>query len=258
MERIRLASQLAEDVGAYLRGAFVTPHDIRGKADGSIVTEVDIEAERRIREAIQRRFLDDAIVGEEGGGNKHAQEEGITWYVDPLDGTSNYAAGLPLFAVSLAYADAAGVQGAAIALPMSHELFYATRGEGAFRNGARISMRKSGDKKKPLFLVSYAHAVQHDERISRFLALRPRPGMRVLGSTVAALCWLAAGAAGGGVLFGQHAWDYAGGAFIAQEAGGRVETISGDPLTLPLDQDVAIAEAESFQIIEAVKSRIFS
>ena len=254
MERSAFAQNLAIEIGEYLREGFTQAHDIRRKADGSLVTEVDTEAERRIRGAIGRNFPHDAILGEEEGGKR--QLDGMTWYVDPLDGTSNYAAGVPIFAVSLAYADAEGVQGAAIVLPMTKEFFTAKRGAGAFRNGTRILMGSGGGRGKPLFLVSYAYAIQNDERISRLLALRPRPAMRLLGSTVAALGWLAAGAADAGLFFGQHAWDYAGGSLIVQEAGGRVEAISGDALTLPLDHDIVTAAANNFHIVEELKERI--
>lgn len=219
--RTKLASKLAEEVGAYVAEQFRADIGSDKKEDGTDVTDADKEAEHRIRAAIRVYFPDDAIVGEE-----HENEEGesgITWYIDPIDGTTNFVNGIPIFAVSIAYADDTGLLGAAISMPMMKTLYLAERGKGASMNGRPISVSTLWDAERPV--ITFSVADRDDERIAALFAHRPRPRARIFGSAVATLAFFAEGGASGTFLIDMHPWDYAAGLLIAQEAGAFMEPL---------------------------------
>lgn len=221
-ERTRLAETLARTVGEYIGDVFRTGIAHEQKHDGSIVTEADREAEHRIRDGIREAFPEDAIVGEE-----HENEtgtSGITWYVDPIDGTRNFANGLPIFSVSIGYReDGNGHGGCAIALPISGDLFVAESGRGAYRNGERLKILDTWNDERPRFLIDH---MMNQPLIEKIFAMRPQPSIRILGSVVASFTLVASGVFEGHLALGMNSWDHAAGVLLVEEAGGKTLFLS--------------------------------
>jgi myo-inositol-1(or 4)-monophosphatase len=205
----------------------------RLKADGSIVTEVDFAMQRRLAETLGQRYPGIALLGEE---MDEPQQEallakgGRLWCLDPVDGTSNFVAGMPFFCVSLALL----VEGAsALGLiydPVRDECYKAVRGQGARLNGAELKCRV------PDLPLKRCMAVVDFKRLDPVLATRlalkpPYSAQRYLGSGALEWCWLAAGRFQAYLHGGQKLWDYAAGALILAEAGGTAATIRGEPIT---------------------------
>jgi len=250
MDRQALAEQLVRDVSVYVAEQFRAGIGHERKDDGTVVTAADREAERRIRDGIRSAFPDDAIVGEEHE-NEHGTS-GITWYIDPIDGTSNFATGIPFFGISLAYADSEGPLGCAIALPIFGSVYVAERGKGARKDGKAITVRQdAGEGRTPLFWLTYIN--RDDPRAAALYALVPRPRLRIVGSTVVALALYAEGAAHGIITFDQKPWDYAAGLLLAKEAGAAITGIFDSETSLP---DVASFIATAPQHVDALKELV--
>lgn len=200
----------------------------------SIVTEVDLASQRRIFEVIAAAYPDHVIMGEEGdgGGDDHS----LTWIVDPLDGTSNYASGIPFACVSVAVRDADGVVAGAIAEPFRNERFTATRGGGAFADGTPLRVSENDRLDRSIVTTGLQsddpdQITAHVRRIEA-LHLHAR-GPRMLGSPALCLAYVAAGRID--AFFERdatYAWDVAAGSLMIHEAGGRCEDLDGGPVNL--------------------------
>ena len=203
----------------------------RFKADGSIVTEADLAVQRRLGAALAERWPAYRLLGEEMSAPEQAAllaEPGPgLWCLDPLDGTSNFAAGLPFFAVSLALLrDGAPVLGL-VYDPIRRECFTARRGAGAWLNGAPLGQRV------PQLELARCIAAVDFKRLAPALAARlaaepPYSSQRSFGSVALDWCWLAAGRFHVYVHGRQRLWDFAAGWLILEEAGGRSQTLEGE------------------------------
>jgi myo-inositol-1(or 4)-monophosphatase len=187
-----------------------------------LVSDADRESEDLILGMLRRDRPDDAIVSEEGGGGEGTS--GISWLVDPLDGTINYLWGLPQWSVTLGCSDAEGRLVGVVYDPGRGELFTAARGEGAFLND-RI-LRLEGAPPLDEALIGTGFSYRAEERVlqaERLLRVLPRVrDVRRLGSAALDLAWLAAGRLDGYYETALQLWDWAGGALVLEEAGGRV------------------------------------
>lgn len=203
-------------------------------ARASIVTEVDLASHEAIFAVIGAAFPEHAILGEEGDGG--GSDSTYTWIVDPLDGTSNYASGIPFACVSVAVADADGVLAGAIFEPFRQELFTALRGEGAWLDGAPMSVSENAAVERALIATGLqsddpAEIRAHARRIEA-LHLYSR-GARALGSPALCLAYVAAGRLDAFYeRDATYAWDVAAGGLMITEAGGRCEDLDGGPLNL--------------------------
>jgi myo-inositol-1(or 4)-monophosphatase len=194
------------------------------KADGSVVTAADIAAQERVRAALVAAHPDIPLLAEEMAADEQEavlrQSGRGAWCLDPLDGTSNFAAGFPFFAMSLAWIEGGEVQLGLVYDPVRRELFVARRGGGATLNGAPLRLARSGAT------LAAAIALVDFKRLppglgSRLATAPPFRSQRNLGSTALDWCWLAAGRADLYAHGGQRLWDYAGGALVFREAGGE-------------------------------------
>lgn len=200
----------------------------------SIVTEIDVASQRRIFEVIGEAFPDHVIMGEEGDGG--GDDDSHIWIVDPLDGTSNYASGIPFACVSVAVKDAAGVAAGAIFEPFRGELFTATRGGGAFVSGDQMHVRDQADLARALVTTGIQsddpdQIAAHARRVEA-LHLHSR-GARMLGCPALCLAYVAAGRID--AFFERdatYAWDVAAGSLMIHEAGGRCDDLDGGPVNL--------------------------
>jgi myo-inositol-1(or 4)-monophosphatase len=206
-------------------------HDIHIDKKGVIdlVTEVDLDVERMFRDLIAERFPDHQILAEEFGGAA-AAPPGPCWVFDPIDGTANYAHGVPIFCSSLALEIDGVPELAAVYDPNRKELFTAERGGGAFLNGRPLHVSRADRIVDAMLVTGFPYDVHSrvDEIVGLFAAFVGQArAVRRLGSAAIDLCWVAAGRMDGFWESDLKPWDIAGGALIVAEAGGSVTRIDG-------------------------------
>lgn len=194
-----------------------------------LLTRADREAERSIVEGLETAFPRDAILAEESGD--HAGESGMRWIVDPLDGTTNFVHGLPIFAVSIARVDPSGAPEVAVVyLPRLDELLAARRGCGATLNDRAIHVSTRSALPESILATGF-HYERHARRESNLdhfakFALRVR-GIRRMGSAASDLAFIAAGRLDGFWELHLSPWDVAAGGLLVREAGGKVSDARG-------------------------------
>ena len=224
-------------------------------ARANLVTVADRESQRAVTETILAAFPDDAIDGEEGTAGNAAADS--VWYVDPLDGTTNYTHGLPFFCVSVARRRHGRTVAGAVYDPVRDEMFAAAAGAGAAVNGhpLRVSAVTRLDR---ALVVAQAQSVDEDE-IRAYAALAERlmrvsGGVRSLGSPALTLCAIAAGRLDAYCEYAMDAWDIAAGQLILQEAGGTLTLFDGGPhVTADRADVVASNGAIHAELITALK-----
>ena len=220
--------RLARHAGELLRLGYGQEHQVDYKDVIDLVTEVDHQSEAYLLGEIQRLFPGHRIVSEEIG--LVPGRAGDQWYVDPLDGTVNYAHGIPFFTVSIAYARDGVVTLGVIYDPMRDELFTAERGLGAWCNGRRLQASPVTDLQRSLLVTGFPYDTwstrqNNLEFFGRFAMLTQ--GVRRLGSAALDLCYVAAGRFEGYWELSLKPWDLAAGALIALEAGAVVTNLDG-------------------------------
>ncbi len=203
---------------------------IRYKGPVDLVTEVDRDSEEAVISRLRRDCPEVPILAEERGTVAGAHSD-RRFLVDPLDGTTNFAHGFPVFAVSVAYEERGTVLAGAVVDPVRDEVFTAERGAGARRNESPISVSSAMALERALLATGFPYSRAALERaLVRFCALaRHARAIRRAGSAALDLCWLAAGRLDGFWEEGLRAWDTAAGELIVREAGGRVTDFAGDP-----------------------------
>jgi myo-inositol-1(or 4)-monophosphatase len=232
---------LATAIAAVVRaGEFQMAHlgralriDKKGAID--LVTEIDIAIERDFRRTISERFPDHAVLGEEfETSGQRDRVPRFCWVFDPIDGTTNYAHGLPIFCSSLALEIGGRAVVGAIYDPTRRELFSAERGAGAWLNGSPIRVSSSATLIDSLLVTGFPYSVQQDaeELVGLFGEfLGKARAVRRLGSAALDLCYVAAGRLDGFWEQKLNPWDMAAGGLIVEEAGGTVTSSGGAPFT---------------------------
>ena len=203
--------------------------DKKGAID--LVTEVDVAVERMFRALVAERFPGHQVLAEEMGGASEVPD-GPCWIFDPIDGTTNYAHGLPIFCASLALEVGGVPEVAAVYDPTRRELFTAERGGGAYLNGRQIHVSAAGRLLDAMLVTGFPYDVHTrvDEIVGLFGEFVGRArAVRRLGSAAIDLCYVAAGRMDGFWETDLKAWDIAGGALIVAEAGGIVTDTNGRP-----------------------------
>ena len=211
------------------------PIDVAHKNERtSLVTAVDVAAQEEVVRVISGHYPQHAILGEEGRSGVDGSE--LTWLVDPLDGTSNYAHGVPVACTSVAVRDELGVVAGAILEPFRDELFTASRGGGAWLGGQRLQVSTTAALEQALVCTG----VQSDSHQAvgefgqRIVALADScRAVRCLGSPALCLAYVAAGRIDAFLeADSTYAWDVGAGALLITEAGGRIDDLDGRPLNL--------------------------
>ena len=227
---------LARKAGAILRDGYSKEHQVDYKGVIDLVTEVDHQSEKYLLGEVQRDFPDHHIISEESGIIEGNDEH--IWYIDPLDGTVNYAHNIPIFCVSIAYASrrdastslSASLELGAVYDPMRDEMFLAERGKGATLNGKSIKVSSVTEMQKSLLVTGFPYDAWNTEQdnFANFVKFaKITQGVRRLGSAALDLSYVAAGRFDGFWELALKPWDVAAGGLICEEAGARVTNVKG-------------------------------
>lgn len=225
------ARTLSREAGAILLKGFRSGNTVISyKSRTDIVTDADRASEAFLVAGISKQFPSHAIIAEEG--SRKEADGGFLWYVDPLDGTNNFAHGLPLFCVSLGVYSLSEkmVVAGVVYNPFLDEMFWAVRGGGAFLNGERIRVSSLDDIGVSLVATGFPYdkAVSPDNNLKEFNRILPEiQGTRRMGSAAIDLSYVACGRLDGYWEKKLKPWDVAAGSLIVEEAGGRVSRYDG-------------------------------
>lgn len=231
------AVEIAREAGGLLAELSTQPLDIGYKRRADLVTVADRRSEALIVGRLRERFPDHAIVAEEGGN--HRSPSDYCWYVDPLDGTTNYAHGFPMYCVTLGLAYRSEVIAGVVYDPTRNDTYTAERGAGAYLNNQPMHVSRTEGLDESLVATGFPpFASNHDLNVQfyfRFTELTH--GIRRAGSAALDLCCVAAGRFEGFWELKLNPWDKAAGTLMVVEAGGRVSDVQGAPFNL-LGDDV--------------------
>jgi len=238
-EFVPAMTEIAREAGALLLEYFRQRVKIEYKGDVDLVTVADRKSEALILERIRAKWPSHDVLGEEGARIETGSD--YRWYVDPLDGTTNFAHGFPVFCVSLAI-ERKGERVAGVLFdPTRDELFAAEKGSGAYLNGEPIHVSKTANLKECLVATGFPSHKRHKNPNIFFyhqLTLRTH-GVRRAGSAALDLASVAAGRFDGFWEFNLNPWDTAAGVLLVQEAGGTVTDFKGGPFQLQSRETVA-------------------
>jgi myo-inositol-1(or 4)-monophosphatase len=246
---LEVAVEAAREAGEILVAELARPVKIDYKGDVDIVTQADGRSEQAIMSRLRTYFPKHAIVAEESGRHSASAAEASgahhTWYVDPLDGTTNFAHGFPWFCVSIGLAEGAKgneeLLAGVVYQPITQELFTAARGEGAYLNNKRIQVSSNEKLATSLLGTGFpAHKRAQNPNINYYWNFTLRShGVRRAGSAALDLASVACGRFDGFWEFGLNPWDTAAGVLLVREAGGTVTDFAGQPYQLGAKECVA-------------------
>jgi myo-inositol-1(or 4)-monophosphatase len=226
------------------------------KGDGSIVTSADLAVQQRITSVLDRLTPGIPVLAEEMSAPQQESMLGVgesgLWCLDPVDGTSNFAAGIPFFSISLALIAKGMPVFGLVYDPLRDECFWARRGEGAWLDRERLY---PGAVDLPLHrCIAMIDTKRLGPRAGRFIASPPYGSQRSFGSVALEWCWLAAGRCQVYVHGRQALWDYAAGLLILQEAGGKAMTLEGESVFLPRLVPRTVFAASTPALFDAARS----
>lgn len=224
---LAVAIDAAREAGQLLVREFDRPVQVEYKGDVDIVTAADRLSEATIVERIRSHFPTHGIVAEEG--SRVDTRSDFRWYIDPLDGTTNFAHGFPVFCVSIALTVRDEVEVGVVYDPLRQELFAAEKGQGAFLNQRRITVSRTARLAESLLATGFPSRKRHENPnihyYHRFTLVSH--GVRRAGSAALDLCYVACGRFDGFWEFNLNPWDTATGVLLVREAGGRATNFSG-------------------------------
>jgi len=231
-ELLHVAVTLAKQAGAMaFEGRRKGLQNVQTKSTATdMVTEFDKASEVMIVQGLASMRPDDAIIGEEGAS--HSGTSGITWHIDPIDGTTNFLYALPTWAVSIGAVDEQGPIAGAVYIPALDEMFSATRGGGAFCNGEAIHCNPLDDVSKALVCTGFSYAAEQRTvqatRVARFI--HQVRDIRRFGAASIDMCFVACGRFDAYFEENLHSWDIAAGELIAREAGCKTGDFEGNDI----------------------------
>jgi myo-inositol-1(or 4)-monophosphatase len=250
LEQICIAA--AQAGAAVLREKYGQPRDIHLKGRIDLVTDADKASEETVLRKLHELAPGVAVLAEESGA--HGDQADLRFIVDPLDGTTNYAHGLPLFCCTVAAEEQGEVVAGATVDPLRGELFHAARGKGAWLDGKRLHVSNASALEKALVCTGFPY--RDRDRLGHMLAAFARftelaQGSRRLGSAALDLAYVAAGRLDGFWEMGLAPWDVAAGQVLIEEAGGLVTRFDGSPHRLD-GREIAAAGPDLHAAILAV------
>ncbi|MGE5723714.1 MAG: inositol monophosphatase family protein [Acidobacteriota bacterium] len=232
-------AEIAREAGALLMGYFQRRVKVEYKGDVDLVTEADRASEALITRRIRERWPGHNILGEEGTRTEQGSE--YRWYVDPLDGTTNFAHGFPVFCVSLGLEHNDERVAAVIFDPTRDEMFTSQKGGGAFLNGRHIHVSTISNLAECLVATGFPSHKRHKNPnifLYHQITLKTH-GVRRAGSAALDLCDVACGRFDGFWEFNLNPWDTAAGVLMVEEAGGRVTRFDGQPFRIDSHETLA-------------------
>src|ERR1019366_8089971 len=252
------ASEIAREAGALIAELSNQPLEIKYKRRSDLFTGAARRPEALIVGHLRQRFPDHAIVAEEGGN--HQSSSDYCWYVDPLDGTTNYAHGFPVYCVTLGLAYRGEVVAGVFYDPTRNEMYRVERGAGAYVNDQRLHVSPIENLSESLVATGFPpFADNHDLNVQfyfRFTELSH--GIRRAGSAALDLCWVAAGRYEGFWELKLNPWDKAAGTLVVTEAGGRISDVRGGDFNL-LGDDVfasnGLVHGQMLEVFAAILAR---
>jgi myo-inositol-1(or 4)-monophosphatase len=232
-----VAAEAALKAGAIQKERYGTRIQIDHKGEIDLVTEIDRQCEAAIVDLLRERFPEHDIVTEESDLERRGSS--YVWFVDPLDGTTNYAHAYPFFCTSIALTFEGEVVAGAVFDPIKQELFTAERGAGSFLNGRRLRVSSQDTLLRSLLVTGFPYDLKADlsasvELFGRFLA--HARAIRRDGAAALDLCYVAAGRVDGFWEGRLNLWDILAGALMIEEAGGRVTRYDDTPLAMRADE----------------------
>jgi len=255
-----VARDVVLEAGERLRAAWRRHKVIHYKGAVDLVTETDKELEALIVGRLRRAFPDHRIVAEEGStGAASASLDDYVWYLDPLDGTTNFAHDFPHFAISLALARKNDLVFGIVHDPIRDETFWATRGGGATLNDTPIHVSAVDDLDRALLATGFPYdRREHGEFYLGFVLdfMRRVQGIRRTGSAALDLCYVACGRFDGMWEWKLRPWDVAAGGCILGEAGGSVTDFLGGPLDLFGTQTLGSNGHLHSQLVDVLRARV--
>jgi myo-inositol-1(or 4)-monophosphatase len=251
---LSVAWDAANAAGAMIRESWQQPKTVDYKGAIDLVTSLDRESERRIVEALRKRFPNHSILAEEETDQVGTQSS-HRWIIDPLDGTTNFAHSYPQFSVSIALECDGEVILGLVYDPLRRECFQAVKGEGATLNGSAIRISEVKELDKALLATGFPYDQREraDFYLSFFKAFMTRSqGIRRNGSAALDLCYVACGRLDGFWELKLRPWDTAAGALIVEEAGGRLSDLSGNKFTIWGEETLASNSAIHDEMVNAL------
>jgi myo-inositol-1(or 4)-monophosphatase len=229
---LQTSVEIAREAGALLSKYFERRVTFELKGEHDLVTEADRASEQLVIERLSAHFPSHSIVAEEGGGHTGSSE--YCWYVDPLDGTTNFAHGFPMYNITMALEQSGELIAGVIFDPEHNEMFTAERGSGAYLNNRRIRVSKVNRLENTLVATGFPSKKRHENVNIHFyyqLAMVTH-GVRRAGSAALDLAYVASGRLDGFWEFGLNSWDMAAGILLIAEAGGKCSDLKGGPVSL--------------------------
>ncbi len=253
---LEIAIQAAQEAGKILEKYFETEILKEFKEDKSVVTLADRESEEIIKKIISEAFPTHSIFGEETGQTKNVGEH--TWYIDPIDGTRNFANGIPFFAISIALEFEGDIVVGVVYNPVTKSLFYAEKGKGSYLNDKKINVSK--DNLENAILVSGKGRNTKDRELARLIVHNlPEKfsGLttRDIGSCALDLAMLARGGFEVSVELGLSGYDFGAGILLVLEAGGMITGLDGGSWKFPEKYFVASNGIFHDKIVEEIKNQ---
>ena len=246
---LSVCEEAARSAGAIIRDLLGTTNIRQKRNPSDLVTEADLAAQRAIESIILGAFPDHRFLGEEGSLTSASQlgTSEFCWIVDPLDGTTNFVHGVPLFGTSIALTQGTDVLCGVFYNPMTEEFFSAAKGYGAFLNGKQIHVSTCFALEGALVAVGFPTVVEHDspDLLAFLRSIRVCQSIRRTGSSVLNLAYVAAGRFDASWAFRTHPWDIAAGIVLVKEAGGIVTKPDGSPIDFSDPAPVCAAANET-------------
>jgi myo-inositol-1(or 4)-monophosphatase len=244
----------AHAAAALLKNYFEGTYEIESKDTiNNLVTEVDKKSEEAIIKVIRDEFPDHYILSEEIGAL--STESNFKWIIDPIDGTVNFAHGIPICCISIGVEFDGKLIMGCVLNPFMNELFFAEKGKGAFLNGRKISVSKKADLESACLVTGFPYrwaAVDTDPIPVFEKFIRMGLPVRRLGSAAIDLCWVACGRFDAFWEYNLNPWDIAAGYLIIEEAGGKVTNFIGNPYSVYDKETLATNGLIHDQMLKAI------
>lgn len=255
---LMIAQRAARVAGQIVARHYRDGVTMRAKQSYNLVSDADVEAERAIVAVIRETFPDDVVLGEEE--HRGAADAERLWIIDPLDGTNNFAHGIPQFAVSIAFYHRGEAQCGVVHQPLTDEWYVARRGCGAFHDGKAVAVSSDTRLDEVLLGVGfyYDRGVIMEATLAAIgdLFRRQIHGIRRFGAASLDLCWVGLGRFGAFFEYELSPWDFAAGRLFVEEAGGRVTTCLGERLPIAKSSVLASNGHLHELVLDVVRTRI--